>query len=261
MTLSAASRYGRDGQPGAARSGASPPRLPSVLRRWLPLIAGVALVAVTLSLGDWQSDRARQKVERQQRFGKLASDGPITVRADASPPDGQPLRLTGRWLSRHTILLDNRTYEGRVGYHVLTPLLLADGSGSVLVNRGWVAASADRRQLPEVPTVEGLQVLEGRARGVEAKPFSLSREVAEGRRWQYLDLAHLGAVAGPELGPQLAAWTLQQTSAAVDGLVRDWPAPGLGVDRHRAYALQWYSLAGLAAALTVWYAGRLLTRR
>lgn len=261
MTLSAASRYGRDKESGAGRGAASPARLSGGLRRCLPLVAGVALVVVTLWLGDWQSDRARQKAERQQRLGKLASDGPVSVRADASPPDGQPLRLMGRWLSRHSILLDNRTYEGRAGYHVLTPLLLADGSGAVLVNRGWVPAPVERGQLPDVPTWEELQVLEGRVRSVEAKPFSLAREVVEGRRWQYLDLGRLRAIAGADLGPQLAPWVLQQTSIAPDGLVRDWPAPGLGIDRHRAYALQWYSLAGLAAALTVWYAGRLLTRR
>lgn len=265
MSLSAAGDLGRRNVRGR-RAEAGPSTFGSTgrgsrLRRWLPMLAGVALVSATLALGSWQSDRARQKLELQQRAGRLAAEAPLDVRADARPAEGQPLKLEGRWLTRHTILLDNRTQGGRVGYHVLTPLLLADGSGSVLVNRGWVAAPADRRELPAVPTAEGLLVLEGRMRGVEERPFSLSREVADGPRWQYLDLAHFRVVAGADLGPQLAAWTLQQTSAADDGLVRDWPAPGAGIDRHRAYALQWYSLAGLAAALTVWYAGRLFTRR
>jgi surfeit locus 1 family protein len=54
---------------------------------------------------------------------------------------------------------------------------------------------------------------------------------------------------------------LQQTSAAADGRVREWPAPAAGIDRHRGYALQWYSLAGLAAGLTAWYAWHLIKLR
>jgi len=34
-----------------------------------------------------------------------------------------------------------------------------------------------------------------------------------------------------------------------DGLVRDWPAPDFGVEKHRIYMLQWYALAALAAGL------------
>lgn len=29
-------------------------------------------------------------------------------------------------------------------------------------------------------------------------------------------------------------------------MVRDWPAPALGVDKHRGYAFQWYALALMA---------------
>ena len=36
-----------------------------------------------------------------------------------------------------------------------------------------------------------------------------------------------------------------------DGLVRDWPAPDFGVDKHRIYMVQWYSFAGLAIALWI----------
>ena len=53
--------------------------------------------------------------------------------------------------------------------------------------------------------------------------------------------------------PALADYYLQQTSAGHDGLVRDWPAPDAGIDRHRGYAFQWYALAALAAGLTAWY--------
>lgn len=232
-----------------------------VLLACAPLVAGLLLIALTVSLGNWQVRRAQEKAELQQRFNLLARNGPVSVRAGEQPVAGQLLRLEGQWLPQHTILLDNRTQGGRAGYHVLTPLRLADGSGAVLVNRGWVAAAADRSRLPEVTTPGGLQAVEGRMRPVEPRPFALGSDVAEGRRWQFLDLDRYRTALGAAAGGRLVDWTLVQTSAADDGLSRDWPQPALGADRHRGYALQWYALAGLFGALTAWYAGRLFTRK
>ena len=36
-----------------------------------------------------------------------------------------------------------------------------------------------------------------------------------------------------------------------DGLVREWPDPGSGVDKHLGYAFQWYALAVLVAGLWI----------
>lgn len=47
--------------------------------------------------------------------------------------------------------------------------------------------------------------------------------------------------------------TLQQTGAASEGLLRDWPAPALGVEKHYGYAFQWFGLTGLVALLYVWF--------
>lgn len=47
--------------------------------------------------------------------------------------------------------------------------------------------------------------------------------------------------------------TLQQAGAASEGLLRDWPAPALGVEKHHGYAFQWFGLAGLVALLYVWF--------
>ena len=53
---------------------------------------------------------------------------------------------------------------------------------------------------------------------------------------------------------QASGWTLSpyvieqgaSTAGTADGLLRDWPAPALGSERHRGYAVQWYALAGMA---------------
>lgn len=47
--------------------------------------------------------------------------------------------------------------------------------------------------------------------------------------------------------------TLQQAGTASEGLLRDWPAPALGVEKHHGYAFQWFGLTGLVALLYVWF--------
>jgi len=224
----------------------------------LPLLAGLALLILTVALGNWQLRRAAEKTALQTRIEALATRPPVTPRADAADvAEWLRVRLEGRWLGEATILLDNRTHQGRAGYHVLTPLELADGSGVVLVNRGWIAAGADRARLPEATPPAGMQLIEGRVRRTEAAPFTLAAEAARGRLWQYLDLAAYRQSSGLAL----ATWIVQQSSSAADGLVRDWPRPDAGIDRHRGYAFQWYALAGLAGFLSAWHVRRRLSRR
>ncbi|MCK2095525.1 SURF1 family protein [Thauera aromatica] len=269
------------------------------LRHGLALLAGVAMVALTVALGNWQLRRAQDKAGLQAALD-AAAQGPVrsvpaAAALAAAPADpglrpGQRLRLEGEWLVSATVFLDNRTHQGRAGYHVLTPLRLADGSGVVLVDRGWVAAGADRGELPEVALAAGRAVVEGRLHLPEASPFTLARGGAEvdgpdgggpevdgqdagGRRWQVLDPARLGRQPGIGLPPCtgapvaaagagcVAPWIVLQTSPVADGLVRDWPLPAAGIERHRGYAFQWYALAALAAVLTAGYARRLILRR
>ncbi|AWI76009.1 hypothetical protein CEW83_12920 [Parazoarcus communis] len=230
------------------------------LLRILPLLAGVALMVLTVQLGNWQQRRAAEKEVLQARIDVLLQAPARPLRADAATlEEWQPVKLSGVWLKDATRLIDNRTHQGQAGYHVLTPLLLSDGSGAVLVNRGWVAVG-DRRQLPQVPTPAGEQQLEGVLRLPERAPFMLAADSggAAAPVWQQVDPGRHAALVAPAL---LAAWVLQQRSPAADGLVRDWPQPAAGIDRHHAYAFQWYALAGLAGCLSAWSAWRLITRR
>ena len=141
-------------------------RCVSLLRTLTPLLAGLLVIAVTVSLGNWQQRRALEKTELQAVLDAAAlhpaaavtASAPVGAPRDGADPGvslGQRVLLEGEWLTSAGIFLDNRTYAGRAGYHVLTPLRLADGSGVVLVNRGWVATGADRTALPAMSVASG----------------------------------------------------------------------------------------------------------
>jgi surfeit locus 1 family protein len=216
----------------------------------VPLLAGVLVAAIAVQLGNWQLRRAEEKREIGARIAQFShAEAADLPSADTSvPPEWSRVALQGEWLPEAVMYHDNRVHERRPGYHVLMPLRLADGS-SVLINRGWAAAGWDRAVLPEVLTPAGPVRIEGRVVVPEKNPFSLGDSPRDGARWQFVDPAAYAQWSGVKV----ATWVLQQSSAADDGLLREWPAPALGEDTHRGYALQWYSLAALAAALTGFY--------
>ena len=219
----------------------------------VPLVAGLAVALLTLQLGNWQVRRAAEKTALHARIEAGAASATVSPAGD-DVTEWRTVALRGEWLAAATIYLDNRVHEGRVGYQVLTPLRLDDGSGAVLVNRGWTAGGADRRELPRIATSSGPVEVAGSVRRPEAHPFTLADEAGRGQVWQYLDLGRYRETSGLPVRD----WIVQQTSAAADGLVRDWPRPDAGIERHRGYAFQWYSLAGLSIVLTGAYVYRRL---
>ena len=219
----------------------------------VPVVAGVIVAVIAIQLGNWQLRRASEKHEISLRIAQFAGS-PAERLASAhapAPAEWSRVSVQGEWLEAAVMLHDNRVHERRPGYHVLMPLRLADGS-AVLVNRGWVAAGLDRSEIPAVRTSTGVVEVSGRVMVPEHDPFSLGDSPRDGVRWQYIDPTAYAEWSGVSV----PAWVIQQTSPEEDGLLREWPAPALGEDTHKGYALQWFSLAALAAALTGVYVFR-----
>ena len=116
---------------------------------------------------------------------------------------------------------------------------------------------ADRTRLPAAPIANAPLRVEGIA--VPHVPRTL--EIGErggplGGIWQNLDFEAYERATGR----RVARFVVQQTNDTGDGLRRAWPRPDAGVDRHRGYAFQWYSLAALIAVLLLYFGGKALRR-
>jgi len=212
--------------------------------------ATIAFCALTVSLGLWQTRRAAEKEALQARLERLGAERPRALPARLIAPDDYALRhvvARGEYADRFTILLDNRVHRGRAGFHVLSPLRIAGGNVHVLVNRGWIAAGRTRAELPQVVPPAGEQTVEGLATVPAGRVYELTADTVEGPVWQNLVLDRYRTWSKLELQPIV----IRQTNDAGDGLVREWDRPDAGADRHRGYALQWFSLAALAVVLYV----------
>jgi surfeit locus 1 family protein len=216
---------------------------------WVSSLAAASFIALTIALGAWQTRRADEKLEAGRLLDEAAR-APVlqvpSVRVDAAGLERRRVAARGTFVARDTFFLDNKVMHGAAGYQVVTPLRHESGGAYVLVNRGWIAAG-ERSRLPEVPTPEGVQTIEGVAVVPGLRFLELAPEADSGNLRQNLVLSR----EEKRLGLSLQPFVIEQTSDARDGLVRAWDRPDAGVDRHRSYALQWYSFAALAAVLYV----------
>jgi surfeit locus 1 family protein len=213
-------------------------------------MAAVLGVLLTALLGNWQLNRAAEKAQLQERIEQAGRLAPIHLGAAQVDPAGVVyfrVEANGEFKRDATVYVDNRVRDGIAGYEIVTPLRVEGSAHYVLVDRGWVQAGNSRSQLPEVTTPSGTVSVEGIALPGNPRVFELSNEVQAGRVWQNVTVDRYRKAFGLDLQPIV----LHQQSDLADGLLREWKRPDVGIDRHRGYALQWFSMSLAIIALYV----------
>ena len=229
-------------------------KLSPVARFWVLTTAALLVAALTFSLGQWQLRRAAQKQNLQLAI-EAQSNQSILKALDLADPailkDAVHRRATlkGVWRADHTVFLDNRQMNGKTGLITITPLVL-DGTGQIiLVQRGWSLRNfADRTRLPDIQTPASPVTVRGRIAPAPSKLYEF-KGLDTGRIRQNIDITAFSR----EISLPLMPVSMVQTGPANEGLLRDWAAPNVGIDKHHGYAFQWFGLCALIVGLYVWF--------
>jgi cytochrome oxidase assembly protein ShyY1 len=150
--------------------------------------------------------------------------------------------MMGSFMKEWPIYLDNRPYQGKAGFYLLMPFKLKESGKIIIIMRGWLPRDMqDRQKLAITPTPEGMVKLEGVIRSSVGQVMQLGSEQAlqAGVIRQNFQVAELSKASGIHIENII----VEQTTELKDGLIRDWPQPSLGSDKHKGYAFQWYGLA------------------
>ena len=211
----------------------------------------VAAAALCVRLGSWQWQRGRQSEAETVRFSRGSERlVDLGARAVTDVPLYQRVRVQGELDGAHQFLLDNRTWRGRAGYEVLTPLRRRGGD-ALLVDRGWVPFGGTRAALPEVGLAGAPPAtLTGRLALLPSAGLASGRAApAAGASWPKVTSYPTTLELAAALGAPLSSRILLLDAGAPFGYVRDWQAPGLPALRHFAYAIQWWTFAALIVVL------------
>lgn len=215
---------------------------------------GVALV-ILLSLGTWQLYRLQWKEALVAEIEARRHAAPVSLADVEAMPAGDvdylPVTVTG------TFDQDKEQYffatrDGEVGYHVYTPLVLADGR-TLFVNRGFVPDALKDPATRSEGQVPGSVTLTGLARSrLDAKPSWVVPENEPGKRlYFWKDLGAMAANAG--VAPdRLVPFFMDADAAPNPG---GWPKGGVTQldlpNNHLSYALTWYGLAVVLLVVSV----------
>ena len=202
------------------------------IKSFVAFILGFSLL---ISLGIWQLFRAEEK---QRLLDHHQAQSVLPVQKFNSFNDELTLyrsvEMAGSFHPTKYFLLDNQINQGKLGYKVISPLILASGK-IVLVNRGWLAKNNTELTIPS-----GELKLHGK--------FSVFPDV--GYRLDYIDQPSWPKVVQYLDEPLIATWfenvlplMLYLDEDSDYGYERHWQLINIQPEKHTAYAVQWFGIA------------------
>jgi cytochrome oxidase assembly protein ShyY1 len=226
--------------------------------RWIGFCLGmVVLAGIMVWLGLWQLDRYHQRAAVNHRIDASENATPVPLSSVLRPqqPTARSLEwtrvtVTGSYDQKNEILIRGRTLDATVGFEVLTPLVMADGS-AVLIDRGWLPpAAGGARSAPSVPSApSGPVTVSGRLRLPESRPTPVT--VVDGR----LDTRRISppALADRLPYPVYSAYVqLDRQTPAADPAFKPMPASHEWAWLNAGYVVQWWMFAALTLAGLLW---------
>ncbi|MCB9960014.1 MAG: SURF1 family protein [Rhodospirillaceae bacterium] len=226
------------------------------------LIFMALVIAGTAGLGVWQLERRAWKHALIARIEERMTAAPAALPPhidDADAWDHRPALAEGVLVLANAVRVIPRVRAGAVGAHVVAPLV-REGGSDVLVVLGWVPQDW---QIPEGATAgaaEGMAVsVAGIAQLPDPPGLFTPDNVPTAGQWYFVDTAAMAAAMGlDDAAPVILVATTPVLAA--DGPPFPEP-PGLELtDNHLQYALTWFGLATVLAALTVVFHRRLRDR-
>ena len=228
-----------------------------VAKRIVATVSALLVIALGCGAGVWQLSRANTKIAmaanllaRQQMPILNANSGSLTLE-EASE---RRMIARGQYLPDAAIWLDNRpkpisatgSNATQSGFYLLMPFRLENRDEVLWVNRGWAPRNNENREtLPPIKTPSGVISVEGIVFAHPGKVYELGDgktidSLGKPKIEQNFNLVAEGRMRGWNQAPFILR---EEEAGNEDGLLRTWAPLTTGVDRHYAYAFQWFALA------------------
>lgn len=214
---------------------------------WWSVALTAAGMTLFIVLGLWQLERAAYKEAIQSKFERRLAEQYQEFRPGSALDDIEYRKLivNGQYDNAHNFLIDNQLHRGEAGYHVLTPLQLADSDFIILVNRGWAGWGVSRDALPRIPAATSVGGVAGIA-NIPSEPALRLGGTELSTNWpqlvRYVDIEALREQFSERLLP-VVLWLAPEQEG---NYVRDWNPVWMRPEKSRAYATQWFAFAALA---------------
>jgi surfeit locus 1 family protein len=223
------------------------------VKKWLaPTLLVVVAVLVCIRLGIWQLDRLAQRREFNSHYAAMTTMDPLELPVTGSLEEMEYRQVVAEGFFDYSqqVAIRNQYHQGQNGFHLLTPLVLSDGS-AVLVDRGWIPYEENSSRSDwNKYNIDGMVMIRGVIR--------LSRERADitgksdpgllpGQQelqiWNFPNISRIEAQMSYVLLPVY----IQQTPLPFTESPPFSTLPVIEISEgpHLGYALQWFTFAGI----------------
>ena len=233
----------------------------------IPTLLALVCIPVLIALGLWQLDRADEKRVIDKGVSDAITKTALTLNdVDVKSINNEIYRSTlikGYFDTSHQFLLDNRTNQGKPGYHVISPFLFEHNSSdnssrlAVLINRGWIAYKGTRDNIIDISLEKEMMSISGAIKHIPRSIVLKDRDVDNSspslifkteqkqldgiKLIQSIELERLEK----DLNYLLLPVIVELDKTDENGFIREWQPYYGSIDKHNAYALQWFAMASI----------------
>ncbi|SVC73252.1 uncharacterized protein METZ01_LOCUS326106 [marine metagenome] len=220
-------------------------------RSFIPTALIIATLALLISLGFWQLDRADEKRAIEDQIAS-ANSGDVELINSVEflkEKEYYHVRLQGAYIDDKQFIYDNQIVDQISGYYVLTPLVLKGDSKAILINRGFIPWNGRRDKLADIDVGEKLTEvmvqISKPVKRMELKASEITREFPV--LIQALDLDEMSTIASLDFTSVIGLLSPESDN----GFVRQWEPYTGSIERHIGYAIQWFLMALVLAFIGI----------
>ena len=212
-------------------------------RFFIPAFLIIATLALLITLGFWQLDRADEKraIEDQIANANANSVDLITDVDILGEKEYYHVRLQGSYIKDKQFIYDNQIVDQISGYYVLTPFILKGDTKVILINRGFIPWNGRRDQIANIDIgakITGVKVqISKPVKRIELKASQIKQDFPV--LIQALDLDEMSAIASLDFASIVGLLSPESEN----GFVRKWEPYTGSIERHIGYAIQWFLMA------------------
>ncbi len=222
---------------------------------WKTTVLVILAVLVMVRLGFWQLDRLAQRKAFNARVEEQLASPPLVLSSQKLELDLYNLEyrtavVSGEYDFDRQVVLRNQDWKGRLGVHLLTPMMIEGGEKAILVDRGWVPYEDFTGEKLAQYDISGSVEIEGVLRRSQSKPAfggKADRVPEPGEEplaaWYWINLREISQQLPYELLP---VYLVSSPVLYEDGFPnRSQEEPDLSEGSHLGYAFQWFTFAAI----------------
>ena len=213
-------------------------------------------VIVLCQLGFWQLARWQWKTEiLEQLETEYAKDAhEVALTFDNPVAANQLVRgyVTGTYQHDKEMWIQTRTYDGIPGYHMLTPFVLENKKGVLLVNRGWIPIEQEMPKDGLIERSAGPVKIVGMVKSVPRANSFVPENRPTKNQWFRIDLAQMAQEKGIEQFIDNAVFYVEDEGRGEKG---HYPFHVATLNKpnnnHAQYMVFWFTMAFLMVLIYV----------